>query len=271
MRLVRKKSIYLLMISFLASCATPNPVIRLTPHETKTTWENGKEFTSYIKDGYIVHCAYHGTTDTYLVFDVEVINTTDNDFLVSPEKIVMYTDSGRWDLVKNQVVYNNFPIFAADPEFEILKNDLALSQLKASQKNHVATSVALGTLTLPVLVATASADARDAQQHAITRTEIAAAAAETTLNFADYSQEMNNIRSEFIYSLTDAWINNSLRKTTVSKNESVRGLVYFKRFDLTKCKDLRVDVPIGENSFISFSYKVNLYYPSSQNANPAYK
>lgn len=271
MKTFKKFTNYLLLLSLLASCATPNPVVRLNSKETKTTWENGKEFTSYYKDGFIVHCAYHGTTDAYLVFDIEMANTTDEDFLLCPEKIVMFTDSGKWDPVINQIVYSTFPIYAVDPEIEILKNELAQSQLEADQKNLATASIAVAALALPVMVATASADAKDTKQRAITRTELAAAAAGTTLNMNEFSQEMNNVRSELLLNATDAWINNSLRKTTLSKNEAARGLVYFKKPDLKKYRDLRIDVPIGENNFISFNYKVNLYYPSNQNVNPAYK
>lgn len=260
---------HLLIFGLLASCATPNPVVRLTPKETKTTWENGKEFTSYYKDGIVAHCAHQSTNEKYIIFDVEIINTTDEDLLVCPEKMVMYTDSGKWDPVLNQIVYSTFPIFAADPEEEILKNELAQSQLEADQKNLATASIAAAALTLPVLVATASADAHDTRQRAITRTEVAAAAAGTTLNMMDFSQEMNNIRSDLIYSSTNAWINYSLRKTTLSKNESVRGLVYFKRPDLTKYQDLRVDIPIGENNYISFYYRAKLYYPNKQNTGQA--
>ncbi len=257
----------LIYFGLLASCATPNPVVRLTPKETKTTWENGKEFTSYYKDGIVAHCAYQGTNEKYIIFDVEIINTTDENLLACPEKMVMYTDSGKWDPLINQIVYSTFPIYAADPEEEILKNELAQSQLEASQKNLATASIAAAAITLPVLVATASADAHDTHQRAITRTEAAAAAAGTTLDMMDFSQEMNNIRSDLIYSSTNAWINYSLRKTTLSKNESVRGLVYFKRPDLTKYQDLRVDIPMGENNYISFYYRAKLYYPNKQNTN----
>lgn len=265
MKNIKTSLLYLLFLGLLTSCATPNPVVRLTSKETKTTWENGKEFTSYYKDGIFAHCAHQSTNEKYIIFDVEIINTTDEDLLVCPEKMVMFTDSGKWDPLINQIVYSTFPIFAADPEEEILKNELAQSQLEASQKNLATASIAAAALTLPVLVATASADAHDTRQRAITRTEAAVASAGTTLNMMDFSQEMNNIRSDLIYSSTSAWINYALRKTTLSKNESVRGLVYFKRPDLAKYQDLRVDIPIGQNNFISFYYQAKLYYPNKQN------
>lgn len=125
---------YTILVGLLASCATSNPDVRLNPKETKTAWDNGKEFTSYFKDGFIVHCAYHGTTDAHMVFNIEVVNTTDEDFLLCPEKIVMFTDSGKWDPVTNQIVYGTFPIFAIDSEIEILNNELAVSQLEANKK-----------------------------------------------------------------------------------------------------------------------------------------
>lgn len=256
---------YLLTIALFASCVSPKPVVRLTPKETKTTWEHGKEFTSYYKDGVIAHCAYQYTDDDYIVFDIEVINTTDEAVLVSPEKMVMYTDSGKWDPVTNQIVYSTFPIYAEDPEMRILMNDLAQSQIEANQKNLTTTSAVTAALSIPVLIAAASADAKDDSQRTITRTEVASIATETALDALDMSKGVNAIGSELIYSSTDAWINYSLRKTTLSKNESVRGLVYFKKPDLTKYKDLRVDVPIGEDNYITFKYQAKLYYPNNFN------
>lgn len=238
-----------------------NPVVRLNSKETKTTWENGKEFTSYFKDGFIVHCAYHGTTGTYMVFDIEMANTTDEEFLLGPETIVMFTDSGKWDPEINQIVYSTFPIFAIDPEIEILNNELAISQLEANQKNLATASIAVAAMSLPVMAAMASTDANDTKQRAIYRVE--AATAGTTLSLSNYSQEMNSIRNELLHASTNAWISNSPRKTTLSSNESVRGLAYFKKPDLKKYRDLRIDVPIGENNFISFNYKVLLYYPTT--------
>lgn len=271
MRTLNSLISYTILVGLLASCATPNPVVRLNSKETKTTWENGKEFTSYIKDGFIVHCAYHGTTDAYMVFDIEMANTTDEDFLLCPEKIVMFTDSGKWDPVINQIVYSTFPIFAIDPEIEILNNELAISQLEANQKNLATASIAVAAMSLPVMAAMASADANDTKQRAIYRAEAAAAAAGTTLSLSNYSQEMNTIRNELLHSSNNAWISNSLRKTTLSNNESVRGLVYFIKPDLKKYRDLRIDVPIGENNFISFNYKVLLYYPTTPSSGNSFR
>ncbi|QKG80361.1 hypothetical protein [Tenuifilum thalassicum] len=256
---------YLLSIALFASCASPKPVVRLTPKETKTTWEHGKQFVSYFKDAFVVHCAHHSTDENYIIFDVEVVNLSDKEVLVCPEKMVMYTDSGKWDPVINQIVYSTFPIYAEDPEMRILMNDLAQSQIEANQKNLTTASAVTAALSIPVLIAAASADAKDDSQRTITRTEVASIATETTLDALDMSKGVNAIGSELIYSSTDAWINYSLRKTTLSKNESVRGLVYFKKPDLTKYKDLRIDVPIGEDNYITFKYQAKLYYPGNYN------
>ncbi len=263
-------SIFLLGL-FTLSCVAPKPVIRVTSKETKTTWENGKEFTSYFKDGFICHAAYHGITGPYLVFDVELANTTDDDFLICPEKMAIYTDNGTWDQTSNQIIYSNFPIYGTDPELEILKNELAQSQLEANQKNDTAVAVTVGALAVPLIIAAASADVNDNSQHAISRTELAATSTTAALNVMDISQDLNQIKNEMLYMNSNIWINNALRKTTLSKNESVRGLVYFKTPNLKKFPEIQLDVPIGNNNFISFTYLVKLYYPQQQDVQAAFK
>ncbi|HDP75785.1 MAG TPA: hypothetical protein ENN49_07940 [Bacteroidales bacterium] len=270
MKTFKKLTNHLLLLSLLASCATPNPVVRLNSKETKTTWEKGKEFTSYYKDGFIVHCAYHGATDAYLEFDIEMANTTDEDFLLSPEKIIISTDSGKWDPLINQIVYSTFPIYAVNPEVEILKNELAQSQLEADQKNLATASIAVAALALLVMVALALAVANDAKQRVITLTELAAATAGTALKINEFSQEMNNFRNELLLIVTRSWINNSFRKKNSIKTKQLGGWFTLKP-ELKKYWDLSIDVPMGRNNFVSYNYKVNLYYLTNSSVNHANK
>jgi len=253
----------LIGIAILSSCVAPRPVVRLVPKESKTTWENGKEFVSYYKNGFIVHCSYQGMDNSYLKFDFEVINTTNEDFLVCPEKFVMYTDSGKWDAVSKQIIYNNFPIYGIDPEQELLNIEIAQSRLEASQKNASSAAIAIGVLSIPLLVATAQADANDTKQHSISRSETVALTSAAALNTVDAAQQQNTETNNYLYNEADAWITNALRKTTISKDESVRGIVYFQKPDMEKFRDLRIDVPIANGDVISFNYRVNLYIPTS--------
>lgn len=253
--------LYLALMFIMASCVAPQPVIRVIPTETKTTWQQGKEFVSYQKNDFIIHCAYHGTDARYLIFDVEIVNGSQSEFLVAPENIIMYTDSGKWDPVTNQIVYATFPIRAADPEFQLLKLDMQESIAEANMKNQQTAAVVASVAALPIIVAAASADINDKKPRAVTRTDVAATATVGVLNGIEISQVENEINYNNINYKRETWNQYALRKTTLSPGESTRGLIYFKKPLLEKYRDLRIDAPISNDDFIKFNYRVIIYYP----------
>lgn len=257
---------FIAMVFIIASCATPSPVVRITPKETKTTWEQGKEFVSYQKNDFTIHCAYHGINDKSLIFDVEVINNSPEDFLLAPEQFVMYTDSGKWDPITNQIVYSTFPINATDPEYELLKLEMEESVTIAKMKNNQTASAIVAIVSIPVIAAAAISDANDSNDNneeevEVSRTEMAATSTIVTLDAINEGQVNNANNMGTIYDNQNVWLQHALRKTTLGPGESLRGLIYFPKPNLEVYKDLKIDAPIL-NDKISFNYRVILYYPN---------
>lgn len=254
------------LLIFLSSCATPNPVVRLVPKENQTTWEQGKQFVSYQKNDFTIHCAYHGIDSKYLIFDVEVINNSPEDFLLAPEQFVMYTDSGKWDPISNQLVYSTFPIKAADPEHELLKLEMQESVTIAKMKNNQTAAAVVAIAAIPVIAAAAISDANDSKNNEddeddVSRTEVAATTTVVTLDAINDGQANHLYNMGTISDNQNVWQQYALRKTTLGLGESLRGLIYFPKPNLELYKDLRIEAPIPNNN-IYFNYSVILYYPS---------
>jgi len=121
--------IALILVATLYSCFSPKPVMRFKPEETQTSWDKGKEFVSYKKGEYEVHASYYGNNETYIIFDIEVVNSKGVDFLVAPEEIKLY--SGIWDNISQSVKYSDIPTNAIDPEMEILRQKLRVKTRKS--------------------------------------------------------------------------------------------------------------------------------------------
>ena len=256
----------IILLIFLSSCATPSPVVRLVPKENQTTWEQGKQFVSYQKNDFTIHCAYHGIDSKYLIFDVEVINNSPEDFLLAPEQFIMYTDSGKWDAISNQLVYSTFPIKAADPEHELLKLEMQESVTIAKMKNNQTAAAVVAIAAIPVIAAAAISDANDSKndegdEDDVSRTEVAATTTVVTLDAINDGQANHLYNMGTISDNQNVWQQYALRKTTLGSGESLRGLIYFPKPNLELYKDLRIEAPIPNNN-IYFNYSVILYYPS---------
>ncbi len=250
-------------ILIATSCAAPKPVVRITPKATKTTWEHGKEFVSYQKSDFIVHCAYHGTDASFVIFDIEVINNSPDDYLVAPENFVMYPDSGKWDPITNQTVYAAFPVRAMNPEDQLLKLDLQQSATEASMKNQQTAAAVLAIAAVPVIIASAVADANDTEPREVSRTDVTTTTTIGVIGGLDAGQEADAQTLDAVDRSKSVWEQYALRKTTISQGEAVRGLIYFPKPDFEKHTELRIDVPIINNDQITLNYQVKLYYPTT--------
>ena len=246
----------------LSSCYSPKPVIRINPEEKQTTWEKGKEFVSYKRGEYETHCSYEGCNNQYIIFDIEIVNIKGEEFLVAPEKIVMYT--GTWNNTTQNIDYDPIPINAIDPEMELLKIDLANSKAEASAKNAQIAAMAICAAAIPLSIAASVSDYNNMDSgksnNAVSNTELVDAG----VNLALGATAINQIAQEGqIISLNDnkyTWKEASLRKTTLSPGYSIRGLVYFPIPDL-KVRKIKLEVPTPDDAIV-FNYNLVLYYPN---------
>lgn len=256
-----KIAISIAALAMLTSCFSPKPVMRFKPEETQTTWEKGKEYVSYKKGDYEVHASYYGNNEKYIIFDIEVINSKGVDFLVAPEDIKLYT--GCWDNVSQNVIYDNIPIHAIDPEAELLKIDMDNSRAEAAQKNSQVAAVAIFAAAIPLAIVASNTDMKNSNSNgsnnSVNNTDLVEAGVDLALG----ATAINQMGAENqIISLNDnrnMWETASLRKTTLSPGYSIRGLVYFPVPNLSTRK-VYFDVPTPDGA-ISFKYNFLLYYP----------
>lgn len=248
--------------STLISCYTAKPVMRINPEETQTTWEKGKEYVSYKKGEYETHCSYYGSNDKYIIFDIEVVNNKGNEFLVAPEKILLYP--GKLNTATQEVTFDNTPISAIDPEMELLKIDMDNSRAEASLKNAQVASVIICAAAIPLAIAATSSDFHNNNSGERNNTVSNTEAVEVGVDLALGANAINQINQEDqIISLNDSqytWKEASLRKTTLSPGYSIRGLVFFPILDI-QVRKIRIEVPTPDDS-ITFKYNIVLYYPN---------
>ncbi|MCB8964460.1 MAG: hypothetical protein H6536_05395 [Bacteroidales bacterium] len=197
-------------------------MVRITPQATKTTWEHGKEVVSYQKSDFIVHCAYHGTDASFVIFDIEVINNSPDDYLVAPENFVMYPDSGKWDPITNQTVYAAFPVRAMNPEDQLLKLDLQQSATEASMKNQQTAAAVLAIAAVPVIIASAVADANDTEPREVSRTDVTTTTTIGVIGGLDAGQEADAQTLDAVRSIQKRMGTIRPPKTTISQGEARR-------------------------------------------------
>ena len=253
-------------MTFLTSCYTPLPVIRVKPEETKTTWDKGKEYVGYKKGDYEVYSSYNGNTEKYLIFDIEIVNTNGDDILVEPENFSMYT--GNFDNQKQEISYSLIPIKAIDPELELLNIDLAYSKTEANRKNSQVVATAILGAAIPLSIVASIADGNNSNYverpiNQLNNSDLVDAG----VNLALGATIVNDaVQSDKIISLNDEeykWKETSLRKTTLSAGYSIRGLVYFP-LPSTEIKKIRLDIPVG-NDNVTIQYNITYYYPDNNN------
>ena len=260
------KKYLFITISFLAtltSCFSPKPVLRFKADAEKTTWDKGKEYISYKKGEYEVHTSYFGSDEKNIMFDIEIVNNNGEEFLVAPENIKLY--SGSWDNVTKDILYNNTPLNAIDPEIELLNIDLENSRAEAASKNAGVAAIAIFAAAIPLAIIAARSDAENSNtdnnsdESTVSNTEMVGAGVDIALG-ANAINQSN--QEDKIISMNDSkytWETTSLRKTTLSPNYSIRGLVFFPIPDMN-IKKIRIDIPVPDGN-ISVKYDYLIYYP----------
>ena len=247
----------------LTSCFSPKPVFRFKVDEAKTTWDKGKEYISYKKGDYEVHTSYYGNNDKYIMFDIEIVNNKGEEFLVAPENIKIY--SGSWDNVSQSILYNSNPVFALNPEMELLKIDLENSKAEAASKNAGVAAIAIFAAAIPLAIIASESDAKNSKSNnnsnapIISNTELVGTGLDLAIGANAINQANQEIKIESMNDNKYTWETSSLRKTTLSPGYSIRGLVFFSIPDI-KFKKIRIDVPIP-GGYINIKYDFLIYYP----------
>jgi hypothetical protein len=235
----------------LVSCATPSPIIRLTPStlQTKDYWNLGQQFV-YSKDNNVwFDCAFNRYENGKLIFDVKVINESDTAVLVDP-------------ILFQQEVYKNDTLFitrygADNPELVLFNLKVNENVAAANAKN--ATTLGICSLLIGggamIAVAASKKDA-DVKERVIdviaNATDIAIASTSATSDNEDARANDNWYQRKTLSELF-------LRKTTLPSGFFIDGEVHFPYNPIANWYRL---IFVAGNSKADFLFKQSITYPS---------
>ncbi|MFN7119258.1 MAG: hypothetical protein ACK4TA_20835 [Saprospiraceae bacterium] len=232
---------------FLLGCATPQPVSRLYPIEQSGTkkWSYGNEMiTLSAENGMEVSAAFRGSNPNSLIFEVQIRNRSGLPVLVSPEKFyyeMLAIDTAR---------ILGTPVFAIDPEKNLLEMDIAESRMRAQAQNE--TTAELIAITTDILDNVTTKNETEAQQQQ-KWAEQNARSAEYESSQANYNIQFRSLDEERSY-----WLNHVIRRNTLENGYEMRGSVFLPRSN--QARFIRLNVVL-ENKIFPFTFWQVLYKP----------
>lgn len=237
-------------------CFSPRAVVRVEPDETEAIfWSHGQAIAEQKQEDIWCRAAFSHANQEYLVFDLEVINESEQDVLVTPEQLFLATPT-------------NFQLPALDPERILLAMEVDASRQEANAKNAaVATGVVLVGAAVAAALSdndndgdndTSSEEYYDDEVDAGLVVDAAIPALYLATGFAN--EPPLSAPVDALPGTADPlfWSDFTLRRTTLRPNERIRGLVAFPRYDDTESFFLHV--PIAEQNF-RFYFRQRLIFP----------
>ncbi len=252
---------------FLASCATPRPILRIIPKETdKIRYWQGKEIVTLQNDSVKIIISYD-RQNNYAVgdfsMDCSITNLSTQDILIKPEAFYYLTEKminktsyavDATFINNNQKKETRAKVSAMNPENAILNAEIRQSMQEAEAKNQrtregisqVTSAVSLSANVVKSL-ADRNASAEQRQQNSSNlQTAVAINMQASQLNALN-----NEIRRQNVAQQTENFINNlhnvPLRKTTLGQGQEVNGKLIFKFY--TAYKELTFVFKVGDSTF----------------------
>jgi len=224
----------LVFLILFASCA-PLPVIRMNPLVENTEWDWGVEVVSLNQEGIEINLAYLQSTDQYLVFDLDIRNSSGEKILISPEQF--YFEAFEQD-TSTQL---GGKVQAINPETQLLNIDRSIARENAEQSTEL-----LMELT-EMTVNTASGISNVGKSRPQAEVEAEEISRQESRDW--YRQE--EVEREFTFqSLNEQreyWANHILRKSHLDSRYQLRGRIIFPRYD--KATFLKFNLPIENQTF----------------------
>ena len=241
---------------FMAGCAVPRPILRITPKETdKVRYWQGKEIVTLQNDSIKIIISYdrqHNYAVGDFSMDCSITNLSSKDMLISPETFYYFTDKVTQKKY-GKTVQTSAKVNAMNPETAILDAEIkqsiqeaqATNQRTADNISQVVSVVAVGAQ----VVKSASSKNSSAEQRRINSNNLQNAAINMQLNTIVANN--NEIRSQNMAEQTQNFINNlhdvPLRKTTLGQGQEVNGKLIFEFY--TAYKELTFIFKVGDNTF----------------------
>lgn len=216
----------------LTNCSVPpNSILNLKPKIQSSDWYKGKEITTLYNDSITIRISFDRSLNKDYLFDVDITNNSLRPIIVEPQKF--YYDVKK-DNIQNEPLTS---VTAKDPEKVILNLQKAYS-LHQSQIQTQAMIYSFGYF-LQFSAQTKALVTGDIELS--NEVEIQGERMKGNQLIDDIQNQ--NV-SESLDNSTYIWEILALRKTTLWKNESVSGKVFFPVNELAK--NLEFKFPIGE-------------------------
>lgn len=202
----------------LSSCATPQPVSRLTPMTKDYKWWYGSQLLSLNnEEGLSFELAFKRSSGQHLIFDFWVKNTSGKPVLISPEDFY-------YEALRSDTNRLNTPLqYAVNPEKELLDLQKREARAIADRSNAFLMEVTSTTLDIADDIITKDKSPEQKEQERQERED----------RREDYTatQEEGEIRLQSLDAQRHYWENNALRKTTLETGFELGGNVFFPRED----------------------------------------
>lgn len=215
----------------LTNCfVLPESILKLKPDIEKTEWYKGKEIATIDNDSITIHISYDRNINQDYVFDVDVINNTQNPILIEPERFSYIMKKGSIKL--GEVLK---PINAKDPELVILdlQKSYSLHQSNVeTQSMFYSLGYFLQFVGQTKALLTNDQELSNQLEHQTYRLE-----QEQLIN------DVQNRRiSETLFASSNFWEIIALRKTTLHPNDNISGKVFFPVNEFAKAVEFTFPV-----------------------------
>ena len=223
--LLIKQLIYLSCLSFLfTACSTTQPVASGIPlamtyspvGNNYEKWEDKKLVSAISEDSIVVEVVFQQSTDKYLIFDIWVLNFSEEPCIITPERFSYEALQG------DTATAIGGKRFAVNPELMILNLDKEESRVEARKKNNSVGGLILGATVLGVTGLLMTNDPAYAVDFlAYDGTSLLQ---ENQFSREDIKFQMGSVQEEKWY-----WEKNTIRKTTLAPNYEMSGSVFFPK------------------------------------------
>jgi hypothetical protein len=229
----------------LVSCVSPYPNLRLTPTGESSFWDSGKEYSKKKIDNVTVQLSFDRNNGDTLIFNVNVINESEKEFLFVPSGIYYVQYAAVSDLPDEMMLAQSSPkIYAYDPEAMISATHKQIDEENARFANQQTADAVFGCLGAATSAASiATNDKETLRKNEEDMEEMDRNSREDEINHRATIREYQS-RAKTLETT-------SARKTTLLPHKSLSGKVYIP----VKLKNgfVVVNVPIENKSYI-FGY-----------------
>ncbi len=233
------------VLIIIQSCAVPQPVARLSPLGENYDWLNGTENMIFpANEGIEVELQFIQSTSNQLLFEVGITNRSDQKVYVDPSRFSIQL------LSLDTLTPSGTPLFAFDPESQILRMDLQKSREQAEASNDAALELIGQTLDIASDIASIGQE-KDPEVQAQEQAD----RAERRQDYEN-SEIDREIRLQSLDDQRRYWSGYALRKTSLKPGYKMRGTVFFPRNNQARFMKVKLDI---DSLVFEASYEQKLF------------